>query len=50
MPDPRTVDDKFVIVIEKTVNMDNDDFKRIKTLLTETGAVEVNESDVEYEA
>ncbi len=50
MPDPRTVDDKFVIVIEKTVNMDNDDFKRIKTLLTETGAVEVNESDVDYEA
>ena len=50
MPDPRTVDDKFVIVIEKTEEMDNDELKKIKSLLTETGAVEINESDVEYEA
>jgi len=50
MPDPRTVDDKFVIVIEKTETMDSDELKKIKSLLTETGAVEVNESDVDYEA
>jgi ActD protein len=49
MPDIRTVDDKFVIVIEKTELMDIDEITRIKNLLTETGAVEINESDVEYE-
>lgn len=50
MPDPRTVDDKFVIVIEKTESMDSDELKKIRSLLTETGAVEINESDVDYEA
>lgn len=50
MPDPRTVDDKFVIVIEKTDGMEAAELKKIKSLLSETGAVEVNESDVDYEA
>ena len=50
MPDPRSVDDKFVIVIEKSEDMDESELKRIKSLLTETGAVEVNESDVDYES
>ena len=50
MPDPRTVDDKFVIVIEKTKEMDDNELKKIKSLLTETGALEVSESDVDYEA
>ncbi len=49
MPDVRTVDDKFVIVIEKSTDMDDAELKKIKSLLTETGAVEVNESNVEYE-
>ncbi|MFK5857273.1 MAG: DUF3341 domain-containing protein, partial [Bacteroidota bacterium] len=50
MPDVRTVDDKFVIVIEKSESMDNDELKKIKSILTESGAVEINESDVDYEA
>ena len=50
MPDPRTVDDKFVIVIEKIDSMDNEELKKIKSILTDSGAVEVNESDVDYEA
>lgn len=49
MPDPRTVDDKFVIVVEKTGDMDDAGLEKIKSLLRETGAVEVNESDVDYE-
>ncbi len=49
MPDPRTVDDKFVIVVETNDGMDNDELKKIKSILTDTGAVEVNESDVDYE-
>jgi len=50
MPDPRTVDDKFVVVIEKTTTMNDDDLNKIKSILTESGAVEINESDVVYEA
>lgn len=50
LPDPRTVDDKFVIVIEKDESMGKDQYEKIKTMLTDNGAVEVNESDVDYEA
>lgn len=50
MPDTRSVNDKFVIVIEKTDNMGDDELNRIKSLLTESGAVEVNISYVDYEA
>ncbi len=50
MPDPRTVDDKFVIVVETNDGMDNDELKKIKSILTDAGAVEVNESDIDYEA
>jgi len=50
MPDPRTVDDKFVVVIEKTATMNDADLNKIKSILTESGAVEINESDVVYEA
>ncbi len=49
LPDPRTVDDKFVIVVEKTDSMDDNEVSRIKDLLSGTGAVEVNESDIDYE-
>lgn len=50
LPDVRTVDDKFVIVIEKDDDMDSAELSKIKSVLTETGAVEINESDVDYEA
>jgi hypothetical protein len=43
MIDPRTTDDKFAIVIEKTASLTVDDIKRITDILRETGAVEVSE-------
>jgi hypothetical protein len=49
MPDPRSVNDKFVIVIEKTEGMSSGELDKIKSLLIESGAVEVNESYVDYE-
>ena len=42
--DPRTVDDKFAIVIEKTEALDPQDLIKINELLKETGAVEINEN------
>lgn len=50
LPDPRTVNEKFVVVVEKTDNMDEVQINKIKTLLKDNGAVEVNESEVDYEA
>ena len=50
MPDTRSVNDKFVIVVEKTEGMSSGELDKIKSLLTESGAVEVNESHVDYEA
>jgi hypothetical protein len=43
MIDPRTTDDKFAIVIEKTAELSEEDVKRITTILKETGAVEISE-------
>jgi hypothetical protein len=43
MIDPRTTDDKFAIVIEKTEDLSDEDVKRITFILKETGAVEVSE-------
>jgi hypothetical protein len=43
MIDPRTTDDKFAIVIEKTAELTDEDVKRITSILKETGAVEVTE-------
>jgi hypothetical protein len=43
MIDPRTTDDKFAIVIEKTADLTVDDVKRITDILRETGALEVSE-------
>jgi hypothetical protein len=43
MIDPRTTDDKFAIVIEKTADFTEEDVKRITAILMETGAVEVSE-------
>ena len=44
LPDMRSTDDKFVVVIEKDKNMDDALAKKIDDLLKNSGAVEVNES------
>lgn len=46
LPDPRSMDDKFVIVIEKDKNMDDETVRKIDELLKKNGAVEVNVSNV----
>lgn len=43
MIDPRTTDDKFAIVIEKSAAFSEEEIKRITTILKETGAVEISE-------
>jgi hypothetical protein len=43
MIDPRTTDDKFAIVIERSAEFTHEDVIRITSLLKETGAVEVSE-------
>jgi hypothetical protein len=43
MLDPRTVDDKFAIVIEKDPAFTEDELTSINDVLKETGAVEVSE-------
>jgi hypothetical protein len=43
MIDSRSIDDKFLIVIARDTEMNETDAARIKTLLKETGASEVNE-------
>ncbi len=50
MPVPRTTNDQFAIVIRKEDDMSADTLQKINTLLKETGAVEVTESTVNYEA
>lgn len=46
MPDSRSTDDKFVIVIEKDKSMDDEAVRKIDELLKKSGAVEVNMSNV----
>ncbi len=46
LPDPRSMDDKFVIVIQGDRTMDDSELKKINDLLKETGAVEVNLNNV----
>jgi len=46
LPDSRSMDDKFVIVIEKSKKMDDATVKKIDELLMKSGAVEVNGSNV----
>jgi len=45
MLDPRTLDDKFAIVIEREEKFTEEDVKRITSLLKDTGAVEVSEKE-----
>ncbi len=46
LPDPRSTDDKFVIVIEKDMDMDEATVRQIDELLKKSGATEVNMSNV----
>jgi len=46
MPDHRSMDDKFVIVIDQDENMDEKTVRQIDELLKKNGAVEVNVSNV----
>jgi len=46
LPDSRSMDDKFVIVIDKNKEMDEATIKKIDELLMKSGAVEVNGSNV----
>lgn len=43
MIDPRTVDDKFAIVIERKPDFTDEDVRKIEAILKETGATEVSE-------
>ncbi len=44
LPDVRSVEDKFVVVIANTDAMDEKASKHLRQLLTETGATEIKES------
>lgn len=48
LPVPETTNDKFVIVVSKTDKMTDSDVKNINNLMKESGAVEIKESDVNY--
>jgi hypothetical protein len=48
LPDPRTTNDKFAILIEKSSDYSESDIETINSLLKETGALEVKESNVSY--
>ncbi len=49
LPVPTTTHDQFAILIEKTPGMKDAEVKKIQDLLTKTGAIEVKDSDVEYD-
>lgn len=49
LPVPRTTNDQFAILVEKTPDMSDKEEKRIREMLTKTGAIEVQDSDVQYE-
>lgn len=46
LPDHRSMDDKFIIVIEQSHSMDENDIRKIDELLKQNGAVEVNKNNV----
>ncbi|PLX03497.1 MAG: hypothetical protein C0595_06830 [Marinilabiliales bacterium] len=48
LPVPESTNDKFVIVVSKTEEMTDMDVKNINKLMKESGAVEIKESDVNY--
>jgi hypothetical protein len=48
LPVPETTNDKFVIVVSKTENMTDGDVSNINNIMKESGAIEIKESDVNY--
>jgi ACT domain-containing protein len=46
LPDPRSTEDKFVVVIADIGSLSEQETIRIKKLLQETGASEIKESTV----
>ncbi len=48
LPVPETTNDKFVIVVSKTEDMTDVDINNINKLMKESGAIEIIESDVNY--
>lgn len=48
LPVPESTNDKFVIVVSKTNDMSDGEIKNINNLMKESGAVEIKESDVNY--
>jgi len=48
LPDPRTTNDKFAILVEKSPEYSDSEIELLNSLLKETGAVEVKESNVSY--
>ncbi len=48
LPVPETTNDKFVIVVSKTENMTEGDVSNINKIMKESGAIEIKESDVNY--
>ena len=48
LPVPETTNDKFVIVVSKTEDMTDADINNINKLMKESGAIEIIESDVNY--
>lgn len=45
--DPRSTDDKFVIVVEKAEDISDTELKKIKAAFKDSGAIEVNEVEEE---
>ena len=46
LPDPRATEDKFVLVIANTEDMNDQETKHLMKMLKETGATEIKESTV----
>lgn len=46
LPDPRSTEDKFVLVIANTEDMNDQETKHLMKMLKETGATEIKESTV----
>lgn len=49
LPVPETTNDQFAILIEKTPDMANEETNRINDVLKKTGAIEIKESEVNYD-
>jgi len=50
LPVPESTNDKFVIVVSKADGMTDNDVSNINSMMKESGAIEVRESDINYNA